>query len=417
MTTRKRRIFKAETAVRDRMPIMVGFTGPSGSGKTLSAIRFGTGICAAVGEGPLVVIDADSGRAKQYAPLPGHAPSPPETYAFERISLDAPYGSLDFADAIWYASHVMKASAIVVDPFCREHYGPGGYMSLQKQEAERLKAEGKGDGGSSWTTAAEQRKAMFEDISAIGTRSALLFCFRAVPKLNWNTPRGKGPEPKGIVPATTNLFVWNMICNVFFPYNALGVPCWNPEMPGEKALVKGAPVWAREIFQGLVTEDTGRRVALWALGDVHENVRRRELAQKHDEEHKQLLAGIRSNLQERGYSMKTDADALTAEIQRCFGCDTDRLPHLENDELAAGLETLRNPPSETVEPEIPDSEIDSLVSAFAKAKSPEAYLSLDAIYLSMADAVTEEQRHRTVVAGNAARERLGIDQEDTSAST
>lgn len=343
MSKRHRRQFHAETAVRDRMGIVLAFSGPSGSGKTLSAIRFGTGIVQTVNEGPLVVIDADNGRAKQYAPLPGEQPCPPYTYAFERIALDAPYGSLDFADAIEYAVHERKAAAVVVDPFCREHYGPGGYMSIHDEEAERIRASGKGDGGKSWQKAAKNREEMVERISAIGTKAALLFCFRAVPKLNWNTPKGQGPVPKGLIPKTTNLFVWDMICNIWFPYNAAGVPCWTPDKPGEQALVKGAPNWAREIFRGQITEQTGKQVALWAMGDVQANAARvRDLQQADDRA--ALIAEIKRVMRDRKLSARMDPIGFALELHRCFGfVAAEAIQHCEIDVLAQALERLRTP--------------------------------------------------------------------------
>src|ERR1043165_8318630 len=90
-------------AVRERTPLLIGLVGPSGSGKTYSALRLATGIRRVVG-GKIVGIDTEARRMLHYA----------GKFDFDHLEFKAPFGSLNYRDAIEAAiSH--GASTIIID--------------------------------------------------------------------------------------------------------------------------------------------------------------------------------------------------------------------------------------------------------------------------------------------------------------
>jgi hypothetical protein len=266
MTKRSFDISKGE---RRATPVIVGLMGATGSGKTVSALRAATGWVQVMG-GHVGVIDTESGRALQYAPPPGVTAKSPETFEFYHLPFEAPYGSQAYADAI-DAIVEHGATAVVIDSASHEHGGAGGYLDVHEQELQRLAG---GDASKrarvlrfAYTKPSRERKKMIDRILAVGTKAALFICFRAEEKLDWKN-RGPNNEPRelGYQPTTTSKLVWEMLAMGLLKPGANGVPEWNPTGPGEKALVK-CPGFARDFFDGQITEETGKRLALWARGE------------------------------------------------------------------------------------------------------------------------------------------------------
>src|SRR5215472_14889201 len=120
------RTFEDKPAIREHVPLLVGIMGPSGGGKTFSALRLATGIQSVSG-GDIYVIDTEARRACHYA----------DRFKFRHIQFDAPFGSLDYLDAMKYC--VDKGAGVtVIDSMSHEHSGPGGYLMSQEAELTRM---------------------------------------------------------------------------------------------------------------------------------------------------------------------------------------------------------------------------------------------------------------------------------------
>ena len=77
---------------RGRRPVLIGSLGPSSSGKTYSGLRLATGIQTVYG-GDIFVVDTEQRRSLHYA----------DRFKFKHVDFQAPYGSLDYLDALRYA--------------------------------------------------------------------------------------------------------------------------------------------------------------------------------------------------------------------------------------------------------------------------------------------------------------------------
>src|SRR5690348_18319889 len=112
--------FAAVPAVRERVPLLVGLSGASSSGKTKSALRIAEGIREVIG-GDIYGIDTEARRMAHYA----------SEHKFQHVEFNAPFGSVDYLEAIRYC--VGKgASVVIVDSMSHEHEGPGGLIDFQE---------------------------------------------------------------------------------------------------------------------------------------------------------------------------------------------------------------------------------------------------------------------------------------------
>ena len=94
------RSFDDRVATRERVPVLVGLMGPSGSGKTFSALRLAAGMQTISG-GEVFVIDTEARRATHYA----------DRFRFRHIDFGAPFGPLDYLDAI---EHCVRKRALAI---------------------------------------------------------------------------------------------------------------------------------------------------------------------------------------------------------------------------------------------------------------------------------------------------------------
>lgn len=249
------RSFEDKPAVRESVPLLVGLMGPSGGGKTFSALRLATGIQRVAG-GDIFVIDTESKRALHYA----------DKFKFRHVDFKAPFGSLDYLDAMKYCKD-KGAGVVVVDSMSHEHEGPGGYLMSHAAEIDRMAGDDHAKAErvkfSAWIKPAQQRRQLINEMLQLGVN--LVCCFRAKEKLKLE--RGKDPLPLGWMPIAGEEFLYEMtVTGLLYP-GSNGIPMWNPTMPGEKTMMKLPEQFLGMINDGKqLSEDHGHKLAEWAKG-------------------------------------------------------------------------------------------------------------------------------------------------------
>ncbi len=250
------RQFEDKPAVRGHVPLLIGLAGPSSSGKTFSALRLATGIQRVVG-GDIFVIDTEARRALNYA----------DYFKFQHLQFDPPFSPADYLAAL---EHCVQrgAKSIIVDSASYEHEGPGGVLAMQDKEWERL---GRSDKTKflSWVKPKAERQKLIGAITRMQCNT--IFCFRAKEKIKIVT--GKDPVSLGYMPIAGDNFIYEMTVKCLLLPGACGVPSWQPEHIGEKAIVK-LPEQFRKIFAKSepLSEDIGAQLAEWAAGVPPVNV-------------------------------------------------------------------------------------------------------------------------------------------------
>jgi len=248
------RTFTATDAVRQQVPVLVGLMGASGSGKTYSALRLATGIQRVTG-GDIFFIDTESKRALHYA----------DQFKFKHIEFPAPFGPMDYLASIEFAQK-SGAKVIVVDSMSHEHEGPGGVLDMHDQELARLGGRAS-DSFRAWAGPKAERRRMVNSIMQINC--SFVFCFRAKEK----TRPGKGAGGKnelveqGYMPIAGEEFVFEMTMNALLLPGSSGVPVWQSDYPGERAMMK-LPRQFESVFAKPrpLDEDIGQSLAEWARG-------------------------------------------------------------------------------------------------------------------------------------------------------
>lgn len=239
------RTFEDKPAVRERVPLWIGLFGASGSGKTYSALRLASGI-QRVFPGDVYAVDTEAGRMLHYTP----------EFKFRHVEFKAPFGPADYTAAIDHCFS-KKPSVIVVDSMSHSWEGIGGVLEMAE-------STGRSDAGK-WAKPKEEHRRMVARL--IQMRTNFVFCFRAKPKIEMR--KGKEPVELGYQPIASDDLPWEMTLNCMLPPASNGVPDWNPEFNGERAMVK-LPVQFREIFSAKpppqLTEDLGEQLARWAAG-------------------------------------------------------------------------------------------------------------------------------------------------------
>lgn len=258
MTTTKR-TFTIAPAVRKRVPLLLGITGASGSGKTFSALRMATGINRVAG-GRIAVIDTEADRALHYA----------GRFDFDHIAFRAPFGPLDYLQAIEFA--VSKgATTIIVDNMSNEHNGPGGVMDqidqfLDKRcgddEPKRRRLQMMANIGPK-----RDRLKLNNRIVQLGINA--IFLYRASEKIK--PVPGSEPENLGWQAQTTSPLIWDLTQRFLLEPGSDGVPTFKPDKVGEKQLVKSPEQFRAWFTNGQqLDEAIGERMARWAAGDEGE---------------------------------------------------------------------------------------------------------------------------------------------------
>ena len=106
-------------AVRENVPLLLGFSGGTGSGKTYSALRVARGLA---GGKRFAVIDTESGRARHYA----------DDFEFDHGDLRAPFRPEAYLEAI-VAAERAGYPVVVVDSMSHVWAGDGGVLDWQEE--------------------------------------------------------------------------------------------------------------------------------------------------------------------------------------------------------------------------------------------------------------------------------------------
>jgi hypothetical protein len=248
------RVFDYAPAARARVPLITSLAGPSGGGKTFSALRLATGMQRVSG-GDIAYIDTESRRALHYA----------EKFRFHHVPFGAPFSPLDYLQAI---EHCVKKGArvLAIDSLSHEHEGPGGVLEWHAKEVERLSTAWgvKGDKANipAWAVPKAARRQFINSLLQLDIN--LIMCFRAKEKI---AIKGSKVIDMGWMPIAGEEFIYEASMQCLLLPGSDGVPTWNPERPGEKAMAK-----LPDQFRGLMadpkplSEDIGQQLAEWAAG-------------------------------------------------------------------------------------------------------------------------------------------------------
>ena len=251
------RTFSAVAAHRDKVPLLIGLMGCSGSGKTYSALRLATGVQRVSG-GDIYVIDTESRRALHYA----------DTFTFKHVEFGAPFGSLDYLEALKFC---VKAGAgvVVVDSQSHEHEGEGGYLDTHSREVERMAGDDYAKRErvkmAAWIKPAANRRKLINGILQLNAN--FIFCFRAKEKTK--PKQGGGIQELGWMPIAGDEFLFEQTLNCLLPPNARGVPQWVSDHVGEKMMMKLPRQFESTFADGrALDEDHGVALAKWAQGSA-----------------------------------------------------------------------------------------------------------------------------------------------------
>lgn len=250
------RTFESKPATREQVPLLIGLVGSSGSGKTYSALRLASGIQRVSG-GDIFVIDTEARRSLYYA----------DAFKFRHLDFKAPFGPLDYLAAIEHCV-AQGAKTIVIDSFSHEHAGVGGVLEMHEAEAQKLAAQWKTTLDkvkmSAWQKPKSERAKLLNAMLQMPIN--FILCFRAKEKMDLSAAK---PALLGWMPVAGEEFVYEMSLNVLLYPSSGGVPSWQPEEKGEKAIIK-LPGQFRGIFEKRepLSEDIGEKLARWAAGGV-----------------------------------------------------------------------------------------------------------------------------------------------------
>lgn len=253
------REFSFNTAVRERVPLLVGLVGPSGSGKTFTALRLAMGM-QKVTPGPILFIDTENRRGLHYA----------ENFQFKHMDFGAPFASLDYLAAMQEADR-LNPSVIVVDSMSHEHEGPGGMVDFQAKELDRMAGDDWGKRERmqmlAWQKPKAARRQLLQGITRLNAN--VILCFRAGEKSKpQKNDKGKIEiVEQGFTPIAGPEFVYEMTCCALLRAGARGVPTWQSDRPGEHAAIK-LPGQFRDVFPAgeQIGEMQGEALAKWAIG-------------------------------------------------------------------------------------------------------------------------------------------------------
>lgn len=255
-----RRKFDVRKAVRERVPLLLGFGGKSGSGKTFSALRVATGLQRVQG-GEILVVDTEARRSLHYA----------DKFDFQFCQFDAPFSPLDY---LAVAEHAVSLGVrhVIIDSMSHEHEGPGGVLEWHAEETERLAKE--------WGTSPDKAKmsawgppkqARRKMIGYILSQPGInwLFCYRAKEKVK--PISGGKVENQGLTLIGGEELYFECTARFLFESAGGGVPVLASSDPGARDAIK-----IPDQFNALIhsyakkplDEDLGAKMAEWAAGDA-----------------------------------------------------------------------------------------------------------------------------------------------------
>lgn len=244
------RQFTHSTAVRTRVPLIIGIAGPSSTGKTKSALRLADGM-ARLDKRPTFFVDTESRRSLHYA----------NEHRFEYVPFAPPHSPMDYFDIISYCVD-RGAGRVVVDSMSHEHDGEGGVIQMHKAELERLGNNMKRS-FEAWHPAKAARRRLINRMMNSGID--LILCFRADEKRQ--PVPGKAPIELGWTAIAGREFKYEMVVKFLLLPGARGVPTWRSDFAGERDSIK-IPGQFDALFSrsAQLSEDIGDAMARWAGG-------------------------------------------------------------------------------------------------------------------------------------------------------
>lgn len=250
------RQFEDNPAVRQSVPLHIGLVGPSGSGKTYSALRLATGIQSVYG-GDIFHIDTEANRALHYA----------DKFKFRHVPFAAPFDPLSYLAAVEHC--VSKgAKTIIIDSASHLHEGQGGTLEAHEAECDRLVNQWRTTRDkvqmAAWAKPKTELRQFINTVLQMNVN--VIWCFRAKEKIK--LIGGKTPQAQGFMPISSDELIYEMSCNMLLYPNSGGVPTWQTEEMGEKAIIK-LPVQFQGIFRDSkpLDESIGKQLAKWAYGN------------------------------------------------------------------------------------------------------------------------------------------------------
>lgn len=300
------RTFEDHEAQRETLPLLVGLFGASSSGKTYSALRLATGMQHVVG-GDIFVIDTESKRALHYA----------DSFQFRHVPFGPPFSPLDYMAAI---EHCCKrgAKTLIVDSASHEHEGPGGLLEWHEKELDRLAGNARDMRNkmtfSAWAEPKAARRRLINTILQLGVNA--IFCFRAKPKLKIRT--GLDPLDLGWMPISGEEWVYEMTVNALLYPGSGGIPTWNPELPGERQMVK-LPTQFADVFAEPrpLDEAIGEELAKWAAGgSVPQKIEKKDRPSASSIDTREALVKAVNAAAKRLDSQVKVEEALKAELEK-----------------------------------------------------------------------------------------------------
>src|SRR5262245_49783223 len=235
--------------------------GPSGGGKTFSALRLATGIQSVTG-GDIYGIDTEARRMLHYA----------DTFKFKHMQFDPPFGSLDYLAAI---RQCVKSGAgvIIIDSMSHEHDGVGGLLDTHESELDRLAGEDYQKRERmkflAWQKPKAARRELINGITQLN--ASFIFCFRAKNSLRPVKNQAGKVEmiPQGFLPISGEELIFEMIVNLLLLPKAGGIPTWQSNHMGEKAMIKEAHQFKRLFHEARPLDEAhGKFLAEWVNGKV-----------------------------------------------------------------------------------------------------------------------------------------------------
>lgn len=239
------------------LPLLIGLMGPSGSGKTYSALRIAKGIQSVVG-GDIFVVDTEQRRSLHYT----------EDFSFKHINFGAPFGSLDYLDAL-RACKAQGAGVAIVDSCSHEHDGPGGLLEQHDAELTRMAGDDFRKRDAMMMLAWQKPKAARRKLIAALTtelQMPVIFCFRAKNTTKPMKVDGKmKPVDMGFTSIGADEWIFEMALSALLLPGSNGVPTWHSDKPGEELAIK-LPKQFRSIADNgrPLDEKVGAMLAQWA---------------------------------------------------------------------------------------------------------------------------------------------------------
>jgi hypothetical protein len=231
-------------ATRENTPLVIGLAGPTKSGKTMSALRLATGLANG---GTVAMINAEGPRGHQYA----------DRFQYVAADLAAPFAPQKYLDALIEVKKI-KPAALIIDSASHMHDGPGGFLEMHDEIAERMSGGDKAKKERvTWAAWIEPKRLENKFIySMLELACPVILCFRAKEKLK--IIPGKDPVNLG----------WQPICSDRVTFETLFTLVLEPHAKGVPSLAVSE---MREPFDTMVAakpidEDLGHRLVEWAKG-------------------------------------------------------------------------------------------------------------------------------------------------------